>query len=765
MIENIISVKTFTPDLPGNFSGGLLSINTKTLPDKFNMSFGVSTGYNSQSSLVDNFNSHPDKGKYDWLGFDDGSRNQPALLLDPAIREQLSSSTYLTARQPGNDEVRSIFHESSRAFNNSFVPSQESAPVNMGLNFSIGDRLGLFGRDFGYTVSLNYASNYQHYDDGIESTFINTNTDFLFEYQDLQESKSVRNPSMGGLLNFGYKLSDNHLLSGNVIFNNDAEIIGRSQSGGFLGQVSNSMAVFNTHSLEFIQRQLTSYQLGGQHVFPGLKNIRVDWNGAITRSFQKEPDLRYFAYTSVTEDNGGEMLTEYYLNNAEYAFPYHFFRELNDEGFEGKVDVTIPFLTGSQEGSPNIIKVGGLYQQMDREFDEYRYQLNNSGVPSSHNFTLFNGDFDAFWDPQNFGIIDTLYKTDGSPQRYVTGYHYINQINARNFYTGESKIAAAYAMAVYQLTERLKVIGGVRVEKTDMRVISEDPTVEEGKLDLTDYLFSVNLVYALNESSNLRLAASRTLARPNMRELAPFVQFDTKNGFFNVGNPDLKRTLIHNYDLRYELYPRTGELLAISLFYKSFKDPIIRAFNPRATIPELSFINVDEAMVLGAELELRKKLDFISHRLSNFYFSTNVAIIGSTYDIPADEIQNSKNIDPEYDETTRPFQGQAPYIVNAGLAYINPDAGWEASLSFNVSGERLYNISLFATPDVYEQPFPLLNLRLAKQFADHFQLSFTAKNILDSINKKTLDFNGKEYIAEAYSVGTTLGIGLSYSIK
>lgn len=763
IIENVISVKTFTPDLPGNFSGGLLNINTKALPDKFNMSLGFTTSYNTQSSMIDNFNGHADKGKYDWLGFDDGSRDQLDILNDAEIRQQLSSSTYLTARQPGNDEIRHLFHETSRGFNNNFIPKQETTPLNYGVNFSIGDRKSLFGKEFGYTVAINYGSNFEHYDNGVESTYINTNTDFLFAYQDLKESKSVRNPTLGGLLNLGMKLNENHILTGNVIFNNDAEIISRVQSGNFLGQVSNSLAEFNTNSVEFIQRQLVSYQLGGKHHMSKLGGVQIEWNGAITNSFQKEPDLRYFAYTRVREEGGGDGDYEYYINNSEIAFPYHFYRDLNDKGYEGKVDITIPFATS--RNSSNIIKVGGLHQSTSREFSEYRYQLNNTGVPSDRNFTHFEGDFNAFFDESNFGIIDTTYAADGAIQRYVTGYHYVNQVNAKNFYNGESSVSSAYAMAVYHLTQRLKLIGGVRAEMTDISVVSLDTLVPEGKVNQTDYLYSANIVYALSDNANLRLAASKTLARPNMRELAPFVQFDTKNGFFNVGNPSLQRTLIQNYDLRYELYPRSGELFALSLFYKNFDNPIIRAFNPRATIPELSFINVDEAVVMGAELEFRKNLDFIAGALRNFYLSANVAVIHSSYDIPQDEIENSQNIDPEYDETTRPFQGQAPYIVNTTLAYVNPDHGFEAALSFNVSGEKLYNISLFATPDIYEQPFPLMNFKLAKQFAQSYQVTFTAKNILNSFNKKTLEFHGEEYIASSYMVGTTLGIGVSYFIK
>jgi outer membrane receptor protein involved in Fe transport len=212
----------------------------------------------------------------------------------------------------------------------------------------------------------------------------------------------------------------------------------------------------------------------------------------MTKSFQHEPDLKYFAYTTVCEETGGEENCEYYINNAEYAFPYHFFRKLEDKNFEGKLDITIPFLNAVK---PNEIKVGGYYSNANREFEEYRYQLNNSGVPTDLNFTNFGGDFNAFFNPSNFGIVDTLFKADGSIQRYVTGYHYINQINAKNFYTGEQQIASAYAMATMHIGDKLKAIGGVRIENTEMEVVSKDSTIEPGKISLTDPLSSLNFIY------------------------------------------------------------------------------------------------------------------------------------------------------------------------------------------------------------------------------------------------------------------------------
>ncbi|MFN7119592.1 MAG: TonB-dependent receptor domain-containing protein [Saprospiraceae bacterium] len=763
MIENIVTSKTFTPDQPGNFSGGLVNINTKSFPDKFTMSFTLGTEYNTQASLIDNFLTQ-EAGDYDWLGLDDGSRDQPAIVADPKIREQLEPGLYLSARNPSPqfNSQRELFNNSSKAFSNEFVPSLRNAPLNTSLNFSLGNRFKVFGKDLGFTLGLNYSSNFINYEDGVVNTFINTNSAQLFDYQALTEQKSTQNPQLGILFNTAYKFSSNHALNLNIIFNNDAEIVGRSQQGRFLGQVSNSLAEFNTNSLEFTQRQFTTYQLGGKHVFPGLNNTEIEWLAGTTNSLQKEPDLRYFAYTVTPQDNEAPFFD---INNAEFRFPLHLFRDLQDDQVQGKLDISIPFLTKGNAGSSNRIKFGGLFSQTERDFSEVGFQLNNTGAPSNIAFSTFGGDFQAYFNKANFGIIDTTFAPNGSVQRYETGYHYINQVNNKNFYTGEENILAAYLMGIYNLTPSLKAVAGVRMESTDLKVQSQDPTVPVSTIDITDFLYSANLIYSLSEKANIRVAASQTLARPNMRELAPFLQFDTKNGFFNVGNPLLKRTLIQNYDIRYELYPRSGELFAISGFYKIFQDPIIRAFNPRATIPELSFINVDEATVYGVELEFRKGLDFVGRFFQNFYFSTNLAVIQSSYDIPADEIQNSKNIDSTYNQTTRPFQGQAPYIVNLILSYINPEKGWEASLAYNVSGEKLFNIALFATPDIYEQPFPLLNFKLTKRFADRYQFGFTARNIINPRNRKTQTFRGNVVDAESFRIGTGLGLSFSYFIR
>ena len=462
------------------------------------------------------------------------------------------------------------------------------------------------------------------------------------------------------------------------------------------------------------------------------------------------------------------------MNNAEFAFPYHFYRDLKDKQQQAKIDFTLN-INKSQSFK---IKWGAYYSSTSRNFEEYRFQMNNSGILSSQKLLLnnYNGDLNAFLDVNNFGITDTLRNSTGAITRYSTGWHYINQVNNRNFYSGQQDIAAAYAMTVFSPIKNLKVIVGARIESTNINVASRDTNaifyslngdsiINPGKLKLIDILPSINTVYALSEKANLRLAFSQTLARPNMRELAPFEQFDTKNGFYNVGNPGLKRTLINNFDIRYELYTRPGEIIAVSAYYKTFKDPIIRAFNPKASIPELSFVNVDKAEVLGVEFEFRKSLDFISPFLHDFYFNTNLTLIKSRVDIPTKEIENSKNVDSTYTLESRPFQGQAPYIVNAILTYSNKKIGHESSLSFNVSGQKLYSISLFATPDVYESPVPLLNFKTTQNAGKYWQFSFVMRNLLNAKVAKTQFYKGQTYYAETYQIGRTIGLGVSFKIK
>jgi TonB-dependent receptor len=805
-IDNIITVKTFTPDQPGNFAGGNVNITTKSFPDKLYVNFSVNQSYNTQSSLSGEFMTYQG-GAADWRGADDGTRAMPQNLQNDSTRNQLNTSLYLLARnkKTENESARQLFDESSKSFSNNYDPYAVSnnnqngigyqmrqilgvnnqfnkTPLNATYNFSLGNKWDIGKQQLGFTTGAVYTRNYSYYKDGNVNTFINAGSDSLFAYQALKETKSVDNPQIGALANLSLKINKNNTIGITGMYSNDAEKISREQSGSFQGQVSDSRSVFNTRVQEFTQRELKTIVINGLHAIPLLHGLDIEWSGSNTKSRQYEPDLRYFAYTAIRDsvdslDADGNLLfkypdTVYYMNNAEFAFPYHFYRDLNDNQVQGKLDFTLTL----NENQTAKIKAGVYYGKTTRDFKEYRYQMNNSGV-TGITLDKFNGNIDSLMDDSNFGIIDTSYLSNGTLNRYVTGWHYINQVNLRNFYSGNQTIQAAYVMGIFNPLKNLKVIGGVRVESTNMLVTTKDTTKinyvqlngdtvkDPGKVVLTDFLPSLNLVYELNENTNLRAAFAQTLARPNMRELAPFAQFDPKNGFFNVGNPGLKRTLINNFDLRYEYYPKPGEIIAVSAYYKTFKDPIIRAFNPKATIPELTFINVDQAEIMGLEFEFRKSLGMFHDGLKDFFLNTNLTIIKSRVDVPQNEIDNAKNVDSTFQLSTRPFQGQSPYIINAILSYVNQEFGHESALSFNVSGQKLYSISMFATPDIYEKPVPVLNFKTSQQLGKYWIVSFSARNLLNSSISKTQLFRGGEYIAESFRLGRTFSLGLAFRIK
>ena len=268
-------------------------------------------------------------------------------------------------------------------------------------------------------------------------------------------------------------------------------------------------------------------------------------------------------------------------------------------------------------------------------------------------------------------------------------------------------------MVELPLTRRLKIIGGARFEATRMEVVSQDSTQDVGRLDNDDVLPSLNVVYQLQDNMNLRAAATRTLARPTFREIAPFESFAFINGSFFIGNPGLERTLITNYDLRWEWFVRPGEILAVSGFYKDLQNPIERTILG-GTNGQIQFQNVDEATVLGAEVELRKQLGTLVRPLRHFALGLNASFTHSTIRVPETELVVRRAIDPDAPDTRR-LQGQSPFLVNADLAYENFESGTTASLFYNVFASRLSSVSKGGTPDVYERPSPQLDFTFSQR--------------------------------------------------
>jgi len=262
---------------------------------------------------------------------------------------------------------------------------------------------------------------------------------------------------------------------------------------------------------------------------------------------------------------------------------------------------------------------------------------------------------------------------------------------------------------------------------------------------------------------NLRLAYGRTLARPVFRELAPYSTFEYVGGYLLTGNPDLRRTLVDNFDLRWEWFVRPGELLAASLFFKYFDDPIEVVYQPFAPndSPEVQYRNVEDATLYGLELELRKRLDFLSGALRHFEIGGNATFIHSTVRVPAEELQSIRELRPDA-PATRSLQGQSPYLINADLSYVHEQRGTTVSLYYNVFGPRLKEVGLGGTPDTYERPRHTLDLNMSQRLMTNLSLKLSAKNLLNARYRVSHSYRGREYVTRDYGSGRSFSIGLSY---
>lgn len=740
LLDNIVVTKSFSPEKPGDFSGGTIDIGTRSFPESFMLKVSGSSSYDGDVNFNHEYLTYPG-GKTDWLGLDDGTRGVPG----PIVGSQIPDISF--AFTDPTDAHR--LDELSKSFNSTMAPTRKAPLLNQGYGFTVGNKTALAGRQFGYLASLSYNRKYSFYQNGEIGRYrLAGNTDqanaLTTDFR-LNDNRGDNEVLWGGLLTTSYKLDHNNEISLNYIRAQSAESTARYLSGKFYDGNLPENAVYETRVLKYVERVLNSVQLNGKHHLPGLAGMTFNWIGAYSKNNQDEPDLRFFS--DHYEVSGSD--TSYTIRPGIYTVPQRYFRNLDEDNLSLDLKFSLPL---DQLISYNgKFDFGAFHAMKNRRFREKIYEYHNQD-PNS-----YNGDPSEYFSNDNVGIIDS---TDGF---YTFGNYIVDASELRSNYDGDQNISAAFGMLDMPLARSVRMIGGVRYETTDMTIKTQDlQTYGAGNLNNKDLLPSASLIFGLAQDVNLRAAYGRTLARPTFRELAPFPSWDFANGFFMIGNPDLKRTIIDNLDLRGEWYPRSGEIVAASVFYKGFDNPIERAI--KNDNGEIQYQNVPAATVYGLELELRKRLDFLSAALKDFNLSTNFALIHSAVDIPASELVVIRTYNPDA-KNTRQLQGQSPYLVNIDLAYGNRGWGTLANLSFNVSGERLSEVSLGGTPDIFEQPRPELNFIINQQLLKQFGLRFSVKNMLDSPVSKVHHYKGTDYIYQQYSQGRAFGLGFSCGIS
>ncbi len=727
ILENIIVHKTFTPDIPGESTGGHVDVVTKDFPEQFTMQFSASFGYNPQANLNDDFLTC-DGGKTDWLGLDDGTRDVPSI-----AKKYLKEYGYINYN-PKPPFYDNVLHDISNAFSKKMDPYKKQSGINQSYKFSIGNQIELGNdRALGYNAALSYSNGYKYYDDGEYGIYEEGDQPDPWKIFDKVVYGS-QSSIVSGLLNLNYKFNSNHKIGARFLRNQSGKELAIARSGWFYYEGQANV----DNNIAYLERTFNSYQLHGKHVFPNANKLVASWTFSYTRMHQNEPDLRFFEYL-IPPDSTMRIKT----NDA----PARFYREMQEDDYHLNVDLELPVTVLGDQGK---IKFGGTFIQKDRNLDEMKFKI------QSHVSFFPTLDIPAFL---NDYIIS---------EYYPSGYFYVadDEQNNNNSYEGNQTVIAGYAIADVAVAEKLRVIAGVRVEVSDMSVtnkIKDSTNIlhKHGEISWkVDPLPSLNIIYSVNENMNIRLAGTRTIARPTFKEIGTNY-YDYKTGIFITGNQNLKRALITNLDLRWEWFYKPGEKIALSGFYKYFTNPIEQKLAVTTQNYEIKYVNTENASLYGVEFEFRKKLEFILF-LRDCTFGGNFTYVYSHVKLTQQEQDDTGKED-------RPMLGQAPWIINTYLNYINRDIGLETSFGFNITGERLLLITKGSTPYVYEQLFPSLNFTLSKGFGEehNFNVEFSVTNLLDAEYKAVHHFEkpvSKDYNYMRYVYGRVFKLGLKYKI-
>ncbi len=733
LINNLVVYKTFTPDLSGDFTGGVVNVETKDFPESKTLSASIGYGYNPNMHFNKNF-ILSDGGKLDFLGFDDGTRKLPfgntTKIPDPALNDP--NTTLLTNQ-----------------FNPQLGVQNKNNFLNQSYAFSFGNQINKekSNTTLGYNFALNYKNDYEFYEGVIFGEYFK---DFERDGYELQKEQVNtgdigRNNVLWSALAVGAikKQRSKYSLSLLHIQNGQSTATKQTQQN-----FESTGATLLKDNLTYSQRSVTNALFSAKH---SLKNEKweMDWKISPTLSKITDPDVRTTAF-SLT--NG-----LYTLNPGDGGRVTRIFRDLQEIDGDMRWNMTYNFKQWNELGSKLKFGIANTTKMRDFEILNYLYRYQNNGDGG-----FFTGN------PDDLLLEENIWDVATDEGMYIKG-----NFEPANSFEAVSNVGAAYIMNELPLSKQLKMVYGLRIEKSNIWYTGESNDGLEvynakSVLDEIDFLPSMNMVYNINDMMNLRASYAMTLARPSFKEKSIAQIYDPVTDRFFIGNIDLQQTHVNNLDIRWEKFFLGADLISLSGFYKHFNNPIelvAYELDPSSIQPR----NVGQGQIFGAEIELKKSLGFISTKISDLSIHTNFTYVYSQIEMSEEEFSARQTIarDGEVVSNKRSMQGQSPYIVNAGLNYSNSEMGLEANVSYNVQGKRLAIVGGTA-PDVFESPFHSLNTKLSQRFGkeNRFRLSVSANNLLGSTrNKYYENFQATPALYEYLNPGRSFSLGFSYTMQ
>lgn len=736
VIRSIDIAKTSTPDFPADFAGGSVRIETITVPEEPIFGLSLKTGYNTQSTFRKRaaFATSPT----DFLGFDSGRRRLP---------DSVPSEYTLNRgeRKPDGERLtREEVAEVARDMNTPMVPRDRRNLPNLGGSVIYGRGWDLSDDvRVGALTSMTYSRKPSLRQETIRTFLLAGSDDELRRWVDGRATSAVDTVRWGAFGSVAAKLFEHHEIS----------LIGlRSQIADdktrlFEFYSANNDGDYYSVSNQYTSRSLQFAQLRGLHDFPVLFGAEFDWRVSLARANLNRPDMRDVVYyKAATSDVWA------YSSGTESG--RHFFADMVEHARSVYADYTQPIVEGDLEKK---LKFGGGANSKKRIFKARRFS-----------FAWDGDDQERVCGPEfNFSCPEDIFTDENIESGNLVLQEDTGNTDA---YQARSDVYAGYAMADFKLFKPLRVIGGARVERTEQAVSAynqfdpqDDEDIVEVNFESTDVLPSISIVYALTDWLELRAAGSRTVARPQLREVGPFQFADYFGGVLVNGNPDLEITKIYNADLRADLFPSPSEVISLSVFAKDFTDPIEPVLKPSSSSILQTYENANGAFLYGLELEARKSLEFISASLEHFGIMGNLTLARSQIDIEQTGTDASGEVG-FITTTERPMVNQSPYVVNLALDFEVPDQT-HMRLLYNVSGKQIVAIGTSGLPDSYLQPRHLLDFTFSQHLTERIEFGASVENILNSLYLVTQGKErDKDRITYGYRTGLSVGVSLGYSL-
>lgn len=688
LLENIVVQKTYTADRPGEFGGGDVQVRTKDFPGRRVVSFTLGQSVTPGVTFEDRKTYAGSDA--DRFGYGAPSRRLPDEVLAVASDRKLT---------------RGLFTQSSRAdlaksFRNVWVPNSARAPLNSGYAITYGDEFRPFGGPLGVTASWSFTRSLDHEDRRV-TEFRSSLDDTIFN---VAEERYTETAQLGGIAGLSYRLSPRHTVHLRGLYTNSADDEVRT----YVGPDHNSTDMLGNylwrHStrLMYVQRNVLSGSVGGQHTVAQLLGSTLDWKLTRSQANREQPDRREVIYSRNYYYDGDGNPVEYWALSSNGLREYG---DLEDDGRGAALSASLPYRLGSGGGK---ILLGYDRQSKDRVSTYRRFSMISGR----------NGGLDPTLPP------DSLF--DYSNRSDTLGYVEETTLDIDN-YKADQRVEAAYVAADVPLSRSLRANVGVRFEDGFQDVRSYDFGVSNqitsrGTLENRDWMPSANVTWAMTEKVNLRLGASRTVSRPDLNELSPSPALEYYAGFRVAGNPDLERALIDNYDIRIEAFPGLSEVLAAGFFYKKLHRPIERTITG-ATAPLLVPRNSEGGRNLGVEVEARAGLGRLWHGLNGFSLNFNGSLISSEI-----HLQPSPS---RLGTTVHPLQGQANYLANVALGYTSTGGHLDVAVLLGSTGKRLRTLAYDPLPDIYDAAVSTLDVTMNLTPIRGYRIKLAAKNLLD----------------------------------